>query len=332
MKSKNIAVLMGGISSEREVSLLSGQAVAKALKDAGNTVYCLDVRDEALEDLDHMEIDVAFIALHGYFGEDGKVQQVLENKGIPYTGSGVYASRQAMNKLDTKKSLLEAGILTPDFVQINEYKTFEALQQEVNQFGLPAVIKPAKSGSSIGVSILGNEDKLQLWREQTVKCNDVFFLEKYIEGREFTVGMLDEKALPIIEIIPFKEFFDYEAKYKSTKTRYAIVEKRQKMFDAGDSCKNINILPSWLYDKMQDLALKVHRLLRCKGFSRVDMLLDVQEKIYVLEINTIPGFTEKSLLPIAAKAANISFTSLCEKIVDLALQNQFVSVDGTVKN
>ncbi len=330
MKPKNIVVLMGGISPEREISLRSGNAVARALKDAGFNVSCVDVKDEKIKELDHVEIDAAFIALHGYFGEDGGVQQLLESKGIPYTGSGINASKLAMDKLATKKCFIKDSLKTPDYITITEFQELAEVRHEIINLGLPVILKPTRNGSSIGISIIKDVNDLPLGLEKAFEFGYELLVEKYIQGREFTVGILDDKALPIIEIKPATEFFNYEAKYKDDRTRYLIVETTLEENGIGsDSLCSVGFLSSSLYHKAQTLALSAHRTLGCKGFSRVDILFDDRDNFYLLEVNTIPGFTEKSLLPKAAKAAGISFTSLCEKIVDLAFQNIFVSVDET---
>ena len=333
MKPKNVVVLMGGISSEREVSLRSGNAVAKALMDAGFHVTCVDVKDEKLEELDRMEIDIAFIALHGYFGEDGGVQQLLESKGIPYTGSGVCASRLAMDKLASKKCFVEAGLMTPDYTVVTAFQEFDEIQHEVTKLGLPAVLKPTRNGSSIGISIIRNIKNLSVGLEKSFEFGYELLVERYINGREFTVGILDDSALPIIEIKPAMDFFNYDAKYKDNSTEYLIVKTTLtgETDSTDDFLCDVGFLSSSLYRKAQELALNAHRVLGCKGFSRADMLLDDRGTFYLLEVNTIPGFTEKSLLPKAAKAAGITFPSLCKKIVDLALQNVLVSADGTVQ-
>ena len=334
MKPKNVVVLLGGISPEREVSLRSGNAVSKALQEAGINVTCIDVKDEKLEELDHLDIDVAFIALHGYFGEDGGVQQLLESKGIPYTGSGIRASRLAMDKLATKKCFIDAGLKTPDYVTVTEFQELAEIQQEVSKLGLPVVLKPTRNGSSIGISIIKKINELQIGLEKAFEFGYELLVEKYIKGRELTVGILDDKALPIIEIKPAVEFFNYEAKYKDDRTKYLIVEKTlsEKRNTVGDSSRIIGFLSPATYNNAQELAINAQKILGCKGFSRVDMLLDDRDNLYLLEINTIPGFTEKSLLPKAAKAAGMSFPSLCEKIVDLAFQNILVSVNGPIQN
>ncbi len=334
MYPKNIAVLMGGISLEREVSLRSGAAVAKALKDAGFSVSCIDVRDEKVEELDHMKIDVAFIALHGYFGEDGGIQQLLESKGIPYTGSGIHASRLAMDKLATKKCFLEAGLKTPDYVTATEFQELAEIRYEVEKLGLPVILKPTTSGSSIGVTIVKDISDLQASLKKAFEFGYELLIEKYIKGREFTVGILDDKALPIIEIKPAAEFFNYDAKYKDDRTTYLIVEQtlHKRRNTTENSLQNTSFLSPSQYNEAQEIALQAHRVLGCRGFSRVDMLLDDKDTFSVLEINTIPGFTEKSLLPKAGKAAGISFPSLCKKIAELAVQNVLISADETTQN
>jgi len=334
MKPKNVVVLMGGVSPEREISLRSGKAVAKALVDAGFNVSCIDVKDEKIEELGHRKIDVAFIALHGYFGEDGGVQQLLESKGIPYTGSGINASKLAMDKLATKKCFVEAGLKTPDYVTVTEFQELIEIRHEVMKLGLPVVLKPTRNGSSIGISIVKDLNNIQMGLEKAFEFGYEVIIEKYIKGRELTIGILDDKALPIIEIKPAMEFFNYDAKYKDDRTEYLIVETILR--DDGDAVgtppRNVGFLSSSQYDEAQELALNAHRVLGCKGFSRVDMLLDERNTLYLLEVNTIPGFTEKSLLPKAAKAAGMSFPSLCEKIVDLAYQSTLVGVDETIQN
>lgn len=334
MKPKNVVVLMGGISPEREISLRSGKAVAKALADAGFNVSCIDVKDEKVEDLDDIETDVAFIALHGYFGEDGGIQQLLESKGIPYTGSGINASRIAMDKLATKKCFVEAGLKTPDYVVVTDFQDLAEIQHEVQRIGLPVILKPTRNGSSLGISIIKDIHNLQIGLEKAFEFGYELLIEKYIKGREFTVGILNDKALPIIEIKTAMEFFNYEAKYKDDRTEYLNVEK---IFDENrnstdDISHNAGFLTPSLYNKAQVLALNAHKVIGCRGFSRVDILMDGKNNFYLLEVNTIPGFTEKSLLPKAAKAAGISFSAICERIVDLAFQNILVSIDESTQS
>lgn len=314
-KTKNVAVLMGGVSSEREVSLRSGAAVSEALKQAGHNVICIEVNDEKVEELDGLEIDVAFIALHGYFGEDGGIQSLLESRGIPYTGSGVEASRIAMDKIETKRRFLASGLLTPDYVSLAQsFMIASEVQRFVDMLGFPVIVKPARNGSSIGVSIVKNFAGLKKGLEKALEFSSKALIEKYIHGRELTVGILGNNPLPIIEIKPAVEFFDYVAKYNDSRTEYNTAVS----------------LPPSVYNEVQQAALKAHQTLGCKGFSRVDMILGEDGHIYLLEINTIPGFTEKSLLPKAARAANIGFVDLCDMIVEFALQDVEAGIEELV--
>ncbi|HHT9109717.1 MAG TPA: D-alanine--D-alanine ligase [Candidatus Brocadiaceae bacterium] len=322
MKPKNVVVLMGGISSEREISLRSGNAVANALINAGFNVTRIDVKDKKIEELGCVDVDVAFIALHGCFGEDGGVQQLLESKGILYTGSGVKASKLAMDKLETKQRFIEAGLKTPDYITAMQFQEFAEIEASVRKFSLPVIIKPTKNGSSIGISVVRDMENLRTSLKNAFEVEHEVLIERYIQGREFTVGILDDKALPIIEIKPATEFFNYEAKYKDDRTKYLVVEPAlEKEEDAGTGSSSVGFLPPLLYCKSQQLAVNAHRALDCRGFSRVDLMMDDRGEFYLLEVNTIPGFTEKSLLPKAAKAAGMTFPELCEKIVELAFQN-----------
>ncbi|MDR4508810.1 MAG: D-alanine--D-alanine ligase [Candidatus Brocadiaceae bacterium] len=332
MKPKSIGVLMGGISAEREISLRSGMAVAKALKKLGFHVTCFDVRDKTIEELDVAQLDLVFVALHGYFGEDGGVQHLLELKGIPYTGSGIRASRLAMDKSAAKKCFVQIGLSTPDYRMVRDCQKFKEITSEVNELGLPIVLKPTGAGSSLGVSIIKNIDELKTGLEKAFEYGTEVLIEKYISGREFTVGILGGEALPIIEIIPTKGFFNYNAKYEDGGVNHCMVQNSGKESSHGDSsCLGKGTLSHSKYNEAQELALRAHRVLECRDFSRVDMLMDNKDNFSILEVNTIPGFTEKSLLPLAAKAANISFLSLCKKIVDLALQNSFVKMNESAK-
>lgn len=310
----NVAVLMGGVSSEREVSLRSGAAVSEALKQAGHNVICIEVNDERVEELDGLEIDVAFIALHGNFGEDGGIQNLLESKGIPYTGSGVEASRVAMDKIETKRRFLVRGLPTPDYVSLAQYHVTSEMQRFIDMLGFPVIVKPARNGSSFGVTIVKNFTGLKKGLEGALEYSSKALVEKYIRGKELTVGILGNKPLPIIEIKPSEDFFNYIAKYNGSCTEYDTA---------------VSLSPS-VYNDVQQVALKAHQTLGCKGFSRVDMILGEDGQIYLLEVNTIPGFTEKSLLPKAARAANIGFVELCETIVELALQDIEVGVEELV--
>jgi len=312
---KNIAVLMGGISPEREISLQSGRAVANALAKTDNHIIKIIVNDDMVNELDNYKIDVAFIALHGHFGEDGGIQEVLESKDIPYTGSGVSTSRLTMNKAKSKEIFKENNMPTPDFFTVPTVQSMSEIVKGVKNLKLPVVTKPISNGSSLGISIIRAYDELQdAIKHAGPYCAEVL-IEKYIEGRELTVSILDDKALPIIEIKTAAGFYDYDAKYKSKNTRYIILESAEE----SSECT----LSHAVYKSVQDLAIRAHKSLGCRTFSRVDMILGNDGEIYILEVNTIPGFTERSLLPKAAAAANISFTGLCNIIVDAAFERAF---------
>lgn len=305
---KNIAVLMGGISPEKEISLKSGRAIANALRKTNNNVIEIIVKDEEVNELDDYKIDVAFIALHGYFGEDGGVQKVLESKGIPYTGSGVAASGLAMDKLKSKDIFLKNGIPTPDYISISCTQNIHKILENIEMPGLPVIVKPINAGSSVGISIITDAGKIEDGINHARPFGKEVLIEKYIEGRELTVSILDNKPLPVIEIKPATKFYDYDSKYKDDRTRYIILKSGEKASE--------DTLPHSTYSMSQDLAIRAHNSLGCKGFSRVDMVLGKDNIMYVLEVNTIPGFTERSLLPKAAKAAKIDFINLCNTIIN----------------
>jgi len=307
-----VAVLMGGISPEREVSLRSGQAVAEGLKEAGHSVIPIVVNDTRVEELDRWDVDLAFVALHGCFGEDGGIQSLLEAKGIPYTGSGVSASKRAINKVESKKVFRARGLSTPDFIVLRRHESLrpEHAISRLGKLSFPLVVKPACNGSSVGVTIVKVIEGLIPALEAAFRYEDTVLLEEYIAGRELTVGVLGEEALPVIEIRPSREFYDFEAKYKDTNTRYIL-------------CPG---LPGGVYQEAQDMALKAHKALGCSDFSRVDMMCDELGSLYLLEVNTIPGFTERSLLPKAAQATGMSFSQLCNRIVGLALSRGRVTL------
>ncbi len=310
---KNIAVLMGGISPEREISLQSGRAVATALRETGNNnVIEIIVKDERVDELDNYEIDVAFIALHGCFGEDGGVQKVLESKGIPYTGSGVYASNLAMNKLKSKNVFKRNNIPTPDYLTVSTAQSITEIAKEIERLKLPVVTKAISNGSSVGISIIKEYDELQNGINYAGSFDKEVLVEKYIEGRELTVGILNSTPLPVIEIRSALKFYDYDSKYKDKRTQYVILK-------SSDVSSEESLFPS-VYASAQELAIRSHDSLGCRGISRVDMILDKDDHIYVLEVNTIPGFTERSLLPKAANAVNIGFAELCNMVINTAFK------------
>ncbi len=309
---KNIAVLMGGISPEREISLQSGKAVASALRKTNNNVIEIIVEDERVDELDNYEIDVAFIALHGRFGEDGGVQKVLESKGIPYTGSGVYASRLAMNKLESKNIFKRNNIPTPDYLTVSAVQSITEIMEKVERLKLPVVTKAISNGSSVGISIIKEYDELQKGIDYAGSFGKEILIEKYIEGRELTVGILNGTPLPVIEIKPALKFYDYDSKYKDKRTQYVILK-------SSDVSSEESLFHS-VYTSIQELATRAHDSLGCRGISRVDMILSKDGQIYVLEVNTIPGLTERSLLPKAASAVNIGFTELCNMVINTAFK------------
>ena len=309
LKGKRIAVLMGGTSGERAVSLRSGRNVLNALRRQGLEAEGLDPADpDFVERLMRGGFDIAFIALHGRGGEDGTIQGLLEVLGIPYTGSGVLASALAMNKVAAKRIFLSTGVPTPKFATIDPGGDIELQCQEaVELLGLPIVVKPTSEGSSLGVTIVRSaEDLPAVVRKTIAEYRDVF-LEEFIPGREVTVGVLGTGdgawALPILELRPKKEFYDYEAKYTRGETEFVIPARVGRRVEK----------------KVKELALKVHRLIGCRGFSRVDLVIKDSRRPYVLEINTLPGLTDMSDLPAEAEAVGISYDELVFRILANAL-------------
>ncbi|MFA5275957.1 MAG: D-alanine--D-alanine ligase [Candidatus Omnitrophota bacterium] len=302
-----IGVLMGGPSSEREISLKSGKAVYDALSALGADVVGIDIKSDGVEEnillINSQEIDCAFLALHGRFGEDGMIQMILENMRIPYTGSGVLASKLAMDKVSSREIFKKGKLLVPRSKVVNKLSYKQGSLLELN-LGSRLVIKPASQGSSIGLSIIDHKDDLAKALEVAFKFDDTVIIEEYIKGREMTVGILEESALPVIEIIPSRAFFDFEAKYKSGLTEYVVPARINKKSAA----------------KIQAAALSAHKLLGCFGYSRVDLILNEEGDIYVLEVNTIPGMTSTSLLPKAAGKIRIKFEELCMRLIKLAYE------------
>ena len=298
--SKRIGVLMGGRSSEREVSLKSGKAVAGALKRKGFDVVEIDVGDDLFERL--KGIDVAFVVLHGKPGEDGVVQGILEFMGIPYTGAGVLGSALGMNKLVTKKVLEFHGVRTPPFKVLR--RDGKALPGEDTLSGLdfPVVVKPVEEGSTIGVSVVYDKGEFDEAVNRAFEYGDEVLVEKFIAGRELTVGVVNELVLPVIEIRPRKGFYDYESKYTKGLTEYLVPAP----------------IDEEIAEKAKEWALITHRALYQRGVSRTDFRMDESGNLYVLEVNSIPGMTETSLLPKAAKVAGLDFDDLVVEILKSA--------------
>lgn len=297
-----IGILAGGPSSERGISLKSGESVYNALSRMGCDVLFIDIKDNPMKSLKNQDLDIAFIALHGGFGEDGTVQHILEGMNILYTGSGPDASRLALDKVAAKKNFREAKILIPDCITINR----NTPQDELSKLFIPAVIKPVREGSSIGLSIIRRRSDVSRALQIGFKYSDMLLVEKFIEGKELTVGILDNEPLPVIEIVSKENVYDYEAKYQDDETSYVVPAL------IGDEKRR----------QAQDLGIRAHKALGCRDFSRVDMRMDEKGNIFVLEVNTIPGLTERSLLPKASQAVGITFEKLCVKLLELALQRR----------
>jgi UDP-N-acetylmuramate--alanine ligase len=302
-----IGVIMGGCSSEREVSLRSGAAIAQALTGAGCTVKALDLQSDdhaaAKEWLKGEKIDMAFIALHGRFGEDGGIQAVLEELNIPYNGCGPSSSYAAFNKCTAQKLFEAHQVLTPRTVMISGLEGFDAPQAAAHLGGFPLVVKPACEGSSIGISLATDQSSLTAALSKAYEYGQDVVIQQCIKGRELTVGILGFQVLPVVEIRAVgTAFFDFQAKYKNKTTEYLVPAP----------------ISAEVTGRVQAEALKAYKALGCEGFGRVDVLLGEQGEPYVLEVNTIPGFTATSLLPKAARSAGIDFTQLCLTLVDMA--------------
>lgn len=297
LKTKTIGVLLGGLSAEREVSLRTGQAVLTALQEAGYQAVAIDAGRRLPEQLATAGVEVAFIALHGRYGEDGTVQGLLELLGIPYTGSGVLASALAMDKVATKKILLHHELPTPAFEVFRRGGDLAALEQRCRHF--PRVVKPAREGSTIGVHIVGNARQLVAGIEEALSHDDHLLIEDFIDGMEVTVSVLREEPLPIIQIVTPGGFYDYQAKYTAGHTQYLLPAPLEPV----------------LYDRLQQVAREACRILGCRGVARVDFMVRERE-FYCLEVNTIPGMTETSLLPKAARQAGIGFAELVQRILE----------------
>ena len=290
---RNVAVLKGGPSSEREVSLNSGRAVAAGLREAGYCVTEVDVTDRAVEV--PPGTDAVFIALHGEFGEDGGVQSLLEKMGVPYTGSGPESSRRSFDKKLSKAAFIEGGIPTPRYQMLRE--------GERRALDLPVVVKPPCQGSSIGISRVMCEAEWEPALREALRFGPEALVEEYIPGRELTVGIVDCEPLPVIEIVAPNGNYDYESKYTKGRTQYLVPAPLNETI--ADHCRGI--------------AMRTFEVLGCQGFARVDFRLAADGKPYVLELNNIPGFTETSLLPKAAACAGISFSQLCARILRTAM-------------
>jgi D-alanine-D-alanine ligase len=289
----SVAVLKGGPSAERDISLKSGAAVARGLRDAGYDVLEVDVvgHEVVLPD----SIEAVFIALHGEFGEDGQVQCLLDAMEMPYTGSGEAGSRIAMDKVLTKQAFATHGIPSP---------AYEVLTQESSErtLPLPVVIKPVSQGSSIGVHLVASEQDWNAALSDAFHYGDRLLVEAFVPGRELTVGVVDKTPLPVLEIVAPDGWYGYDAKYTKGKTEYSVPAE----------------IDATIADEAQQIALRVFDALSCEGVGRVDFRLTPEGLLQVLELNSIPGFTETSLLPKSACAAGMTFSELCDKIMRTA--------------
>jgi D-alanine-D-alanine ligase len=294
-----VAVMMGGKSAEREISLKSGAAVLAALRSSGVDAHAFDPRDKALEALHAEGFKRVFIALHGRGGEDGTLQGALDLLSIPYTGSGVLASALAMDKWRSKLIWQATGLPVPDYVVLDAASDFAAVEARL---GLPLFVKPANEGSSIGISKVKATGDLRTAWELAARYDSCVIAEKFLAGGEFTVGILAGQALPVIRIVPATEFYDYDAKYLRDDTEYRI--------------------PSGLgaerESEMREIALRAFAVLGGRGWGRMDLMLDGEGRIYCLEANTSPGMTDHSLVPMAARAAGIAFPQLVLKLLEEA--------------
>jgi D-alanine-D-alanine ligase len=295
---KKIAVLMGGPGSERDVSLATGRGVSKALRSLGAEVVDVDVRDEkfALP----KDVDLAFITIHGTFGEDGQLQQILEERGVPYTGDGVEASRAAFDKILSKEKFREHDVVTPawEVIEVGQRPTIS----------VPLVVKPARQGSTVGVVIVKNASELDSAITEAGRYDRKLLIEKFVPGRELTIGVLGDQALPILEIIPKGGFYDFNNKYPFLNPQ------------AGGGAEHVcpaEIDPDKT-KQIQEQALHAFRALGLVVYGRVDMLFPDSGEAVVLEVNTIPGMTEASLLPEAAAVAGINYLDLCARIISLS--------------
>lgn len=297
-----VAVFMGGDSAEREVSLKSGNAVLAALQSAGVDAYGVDVQGCLLRTVDHPEFDRVFIALHGRGGEDGTLQAILSQAGIPYTGSEMLASALAMDKLRTKYVFAGCGLPTPKFRAMGSVDEADDILRELS---LPLSVKPSREGSSIGIRKVSNREELTDAYQQASALDPLVLVEEWVEGPEFTVSLLQDKALPAIGLSTDHVFYDYEAKYLTDDTRYRIpcgLEPETEL-------------------ELQHLALEAFRVTGCRTWGRVDIMQDRDGGFWLLEVNTVPGMTDHSLVPMAAKAAGIGFEELVVRILKDTLED-----------
>ncbi len=308
-----IGVLMGGRSPERDVSLRTGDAIFKALQSKGYPAVKIDVDLDVVERIREESIEIAFLALHGKYGEDGAIQGMLETLDIPYTGPGILASALAMDKVATKKMMLFEGLPTPNFMLVSQKEAqrtgLENITRRVNQeMKLPLVVKAPTQGSTIGMSFVYKREELAPAFELAFQYDPVALVEQFIDGVEVTASVLgnDEPiALPLIEIVSVTGVYDYEAKYTTGLSEHIIPPR----------------IPEDQQNTIKELAVQTFKILGCRGLARVDFIVDINGNPYILEVNTMPGMTATSLFPDAARAAGIDFPELVDKILKLSLDN-----------
>lgn len=298
-----VAVLAGGESAEREVSQRSGAGVAAALCECGHQVTLVDPAIQSVGKLNWDDFDVCFIALHGGAGEDGRVQAELARLGVPYTGSGPEACRLAMSKLASKQRFLAEGVPTPRYVLVGADDRLASIARRVSDLGYPLVLKPDDQGSSVGVTIARDSAELPIALAKSRRFGGSVLAETLVIGREFTVAMLDDRPLPLIEIVSPEPVFSYDAKYNSSLTEYKFD------FALDDASRGA----------IEQAAIGAVRALGATGLTRVDVMLDRQAFPWVLEVNTIPGMTARSLAPLAAARAGLEMPSLCDHLVKRCL-------------
>ena len=290
-----VAVLMGGTSNERDISLESGEAVLDALHRKKVAAIAIDPKKDNLEQLE--SFNRAFICLHGKGGEDGEIQIFLEGINVPYTGSGILSSSLGMDKFKSKTIWNSKNISTPDFMQVNHADDFK---EASNFCGLPFFIKPANSGSSIGIAIINNEKDFILAFEEAYKIDKIVIVESFVVGNEYTLPIIDNKTFPIVEIKSKTEFYDYEAKYLRGDTEFI--------------CPADIALP--LVEDINKLCINAFNAIGCDGWGRVDFIIDKNKKIHIIEINTVPGMTSHSLVPMSARYAGVEFDDLVMMILE----------------
>jgi len=304
--AEKVAVLLGGTSAEREVSLMSGNAVLAGLKEAGVDAHAIDIRDFPVMRLKEEGFDKVFIALHGRGGEDGTLQGVLEFLSIPYTGSGVMASAITMDKLRTKLLWQGCGLPIAPYVAITRQEMDAGLSREtqarIAALGLPLFVKPGSEGSSVGITRVNQADSLQAALDEAFRHDDEVLVEAFLSGPEYTVGVIGDEILPSIRIQVASEFYDYEAKYFSDETEYFCPSGLSAAKEA----------------ELNNIVLQAWRTLGCSGWGRVDVMMGGDGQFYLLEVNTSPGMTSHSLVPMAARQAGMSFSQLVARILELA--------------